>query len=160
MENMALGDTISLQAQKALQIELTKAISEGGFENGVSYCNENVSEINSELEKTHNVKIQRVSNKNRNPLNGLNTKEDKAAFEKFSQDSTIQKHFISVEEDHYIYYKPIRIGMPTCLKCHGNVKELDPLAFQKIRQLYPEDKATYYSMGDLRGMWKISFQKP
>jgi hypothetical protein len=85
---------------------------------------------------------------------------NKEAFDKFSKDSAIQKHFMQLENGNLIYYKPIRIGMPTCLKCHGNEQELDQAAFQKIKTLYPEDKAINYSMGDLRGMWKISFQKP
>ncbi len=159
-ENISLGDSLSMKAQKALISTLTQAISDGGFVNGVSYCNENANKINTNLEKTHKVKIERVSNKNRNPQNALLSTEDKQAFEKLSQDSTLQKHFMQLEDGSSVYYKPIKIGMPTCLKCHGNKQELDEAAFQKIKTLYPEDKAINYSMGELRGMWKISFQKP
>jgi hypothetical protein len=28
-----------------------------------------------------------------------------------------------------------------------------------IRRLYPEDQATGFSLGDLRGMWRIDFKK-
>ena len=32
-----------------------------------------------------------------------------------------------------IYYAPIRIGMPTCLKCHGEAKDIDAPTLSKIK---------------------------
>ena len=32
-----------------------------------------------------------------------------------------------------IYYSPIRIGMPTCLKCHGEAKDIDAPTLSKIK---------------------------
>jgi len=36
-----------------------------------------------------------------------------------------------------------------CLKCHG--EQLDPAVQARIKELYPDDKATGYKTGDLRG---------
>lgn len=66
------------------------------------------------------------------------------------------KHLVMREKNTVYYYKAISIGMPTCLKCHGDKSvEIDPLALKLIAQKYPEDKATGYKIGELRGMWKI-----
>ena len=57
------------------------------------------------------------------------------------------------------YYAPIRIGMPTCLKCHGEAKDIDAPALSKIKELYPFDKAIDYKIGEFRGAWKVSYAK-
>ena len=49
------------------------------------------------------------------------------------------------------YMKPIFIPGPLCLKCHGGPAEIAPDVKARLRQLYPEDQATGYSIGDLRG---------
>ena len=33
-----------------------------------------------------------------------------------------------------IYYAHIRIGMPTCLKCHGEAKDIDAPTLSKIKE--------------------------
>ena len=47
---------------------------------------------------------------------------------------------------------------PMCSACHGK-KGVDilPEVVSAIDSLYPNDKATGFTAGDLRGMWKISF---
>jgi hypothetical protein len=63
-----------------------------------------------------------------------------------------------LENRKIVYYKPIRIAMPACLKCHGSAeKDIDPKTLAIIRQKYPDDLATNYKEGDLRGLWKITF---
>lgn len=41
-----------------------------------------------------------------------------------------------------------------CIACHG--AELDPAIAQKINELYPDDQATGYKPGDIRGAFTIS----
>jgi hypothetical protein len=55
------------------------------------------------------------------------------------------------------YFKPILL-QPLCLNCHGN-EELDisPAVLAMLKKEYPEDKATGFAAGDLRGMWHITF---
>jgi hypothetical protein len=52
------------------------------------------------------------------------------------------------------YVEPILV-QPLCLTCHG-----DPLApdiAARIDELYPEDRAVGYEIGDLRGVFWIEF---
>jgi len=50
------------------------------------------------------------------------------------------------------------IGMPPleqmpCLKCHG--ENIDPKVAAKLDELYPNDKARGYKVGDIRGAFTI-----
>ena len=57
-----------------------------------------------------------------------------------------------------VYYKPIRIALPACLKCHGEpISDIDVATSEKIQNLYPADLATGYKLNDFRGLWKIEF---
>ena len=58
-----------------------------------------------------------------------------------------------------VYYAPIHIDMPTCLKCHWEVNEIDSLTFSKIKELYPSDEAVNYEIDEFRGAWKIIYTK-
>ncbi|CAN0317700.1 unnamed protein product, partial [Chrysoparadoxa australica] len=59
-----------------------------------------------------------------------------------------------------IFTQPIAIGNGMCLNCHGEPKEQikeDVLA--AIKSKYPNDVATGYSLGQLRGMWSVKIPK-
>ncbi len=43
---------------------------------------------------------------------------------------------------------------PPCLTCHGVKSQMDPEVLLTLAQRYPEDQATGYALGDLRGaLW-------
>jgi hypothetical protein len=45
---------------------------------------------------------------------------------------------------------PIRVG-EMCLQCHGERAEIGEKTLARIEELYPEDSATGFAAGDLRG---------
>ena len=51
------------------------------------------------------------------------------------------------------YMKAIPAG-ELCLTCHG--KELAPDLAAKLRELYPDDQATGFSLGEIRGAFTIT----
>jgi hypothetical protein len=101
----------------------------------------------------HQVQIQRLSDKNRNPDNAIQTQMDSLAWAQIKAEKTgfIRQH----KSGAIYYYKPIAIAMPTCIKCHGNNADIPESTQKIITEKYPNDKATGYAMGDIRGMWKI-----
>lgn len=148
-------DSIATEAQKVLLQNVAEAIKIGGTEYAVSFCNENAIPLLDSVSAIHNISIQRISNKNRNPNNYLKTAEDKNIFEAFSANSSLKDSLVSVN-NHYVYYKRINAAMPTCLKCHGNIKtDIEEKTLAKIQLLYPADKASGYALNDFRGLWKI-----
>jgi len=151
------GDSIAQQTQKVLLQNLTQAISEKGIAAAFSYCNLHAdSLLTTALDKNKIASIQRLTDKNRNPNNQLTTAADIAMFEKFKQQA---KDTVLQTTESITYYKPIKIAMPTCLKCHGGAQDIDKETAMALSKLYPNDLAKNYKEGDLRGMWKIQFKK-
>lgn len=155
---VAEADSIAIAAQRAFITKLTGALEGGGAEHAVDFCNLAAVELTSALSTEYGVEIHRLSEKNRNPANGLQTQGDHDAWEYFLRNQQAE-HFTIGENENMVVYKPIKIGMPTCLECHGMPNtDILPQTLARIRDKYPDDKATGYELGMLRGMWKI--EKP
>jgi hypothetical protein len=154
-----LGDSISLQAQQTLIKNLLGAIQKGGADYAVEFCNEKAMPLTDSLSKKYRVEIQQISAKNRNPKNvaSLFDKKMLALFASTAVPSL--KDTLIDTPNGYVYYKPIKIGMPTCLQCHGKPKvDINEATASTIRKKYRFDKATGYAMGELRGAWKLTFE--
>jgi hypothetical protein len=155
------GDSISSMAQSTFMQQVMQAMQQGGTEYAIDFCHLKASSITDSLSVAYKVSIYRLSDKNRNSENYLHTEQDKIIFAQFQHASdnneTVSDTIIS-ENNEYIYYKPIRIGMPACLKCHGKDSvEIDPGVLKSIQAKYPDDNARNYEMQALRGIWKIIF---
>lgn len=158
---VALGDSISLAAQQALMQQLMAALKSGGPEYAVTFCSERAQPITDSLSKKYDCQISRLALRNRNPHNALQP-DDRIVYDEFDQavaaGTSLQPRLTDHPEE-ILYYKPIMLGMATCLQCHGKSNELDPQALAAIRARYPQDRATGFEIGQLRGMWKITFEK-
>lgn len=155
------GTEISKQTQGVLLSNVSKAMQQGGSLYAVEFCNLQASGLVDSLNAEFDCKISRITDKNRNPENHLGTKTDRQIWAYFSN---IQQHeelhdTLVQNKEKITYYKPILTAMPACLQCHGPAEEIEPETYKKIQNLYPEDKATGYSLNELRGMWKIEFGK-
>lgn len=154
VDHKKLGDSLSIQAQQTLISNLLEAIQKGGVAYAVEFCNEKAMPLTEVLSAKYDVEIQRISAKNRNPKN-MASLFDKKILGLFSTD--LKDTLLSVSQG-YVYYKPIKMGMPTCLQCHGQIdKDIEPATLRSIRKKYRFDKATGYKMGELRGAWKLTF---
>jgi len=150
------GDTITALVQKVLLANVMTAMQSGGPVNAVSFCNVHAIPLTDSLAGEYNCIIQRVSDKYRNQANKLSESDADILF-KMSSLSPMKPVLVS-ENGRVVYYKPIKIAMPACLKCHGSSgKEIDSKTLEIINQKYPNDLATGYKEGDLRGLWKITF---
>jgi hypothetical protein len=156
------GDSISNASQKAFVGALMKAINERGTASAVSFCNVHALPIADSLSQHYNCTIQRISDRYRNPADKPNAEDSTVIAHYQAQKTTgaILTARLSEQENKVIYYKPIMLGMPACLKCHGNPNtDIDISTLSAIRNKYPTDLATGYKQGDLRGVWKITFRK-
>ncbi|HKL31125.1 MAG TPA: DUF3365 domain-containing protein [Tangfeifania sp.] len=154
------GNEISGKAQGVLLTNVSSAMQKGGPEYAIEFCNIQASPLIDSLSKANNCTISRVSAKNRNPGNALKNNKEKQLWNVYaarlengnSSDTLIQNG------KNLIYYKPIKTAMPACLKCHGTPGEdIQPATYATIRELYPNDEATGYSLNEFRGLWKIEF---
>lgn len=155
------GQEIAMNSQKALGSQLMAKLQEGGPIHALEFCSVEAIPITDSLSKVHNVKISRVSDKNRNPDN---------------EASHAQLDYMDLVKNQLKYgEKPMPLLEPTsknpkayypivtnamCLQCHGTPgKEMSEETYAKIQELYPDDKAIGYKDNQLRGIWVIEMMK-
>lgn len=147
------GEQITSEMQSVLMKNVQEAMQKGGPEYAVDFCNLNAIPLTDSMSNILNATIQRKSDRNRNPNNAISSELDQMAWNKIKE---TKKPLVQTDNNgHAFYYKPIQIGMPTCLKCHGTKEEISEGTAKIIAEKYPNDKATGYHEGDLRGMWKV-----
>lgn len=159
---MEKGKRISSNLSGALLAKLSSEIQENGITEAIQYCSVNALPITDSISKAEQVKISRISHRNRNPLNAANSEEIELIKKYISQIETAGAltPTIVTRDNKHTYYAPIVIAMPTCLKCHGKPDtDIDAQVMSTLNTIYPEDKATGFEMGELRGLFKIEFEK-
>lgn len=155
-----IGDSLIGATFDTLRSALGAAMKDRGAAGAVAFCNEKAYPITATYASQH-ITIRRVAEKFRNPGNALNN-TDALQWNKFVSEKAGGKGIEPIligENDLIHYYKPILL-QPTCTACHGDrEKDILPAVLTTIDSLYPDDLATGFSPGDLRGMWKVSFVK-
>lgn len=154
------GKQITKAAFATLSSNLQQALSDGGVENALKFCNVEAMPLTDSLSTNYDVKISRVSHRPRNPANRADSLEMttiKTYLEHIRQQTELNPEVYS-EAKRIIYHAPIRINNPLCLNCHGKVgTDITETDLQTIKKLYPKDQAIGFSMGDLRGIWTVKF---
>lgn len=131
----------------ALRARLTEAIQQGGPPQGIAVCNEDAPRIAAQVAAEHGVRIGRASLKLRNPANA-----GPAWVQELLRAERAEPFREVVEVDGQRVARlalPIRVEAP-CLACHG--AELAPPVAEALAARYPQDAATGYAVGDLRGL--------
>jgi hypothetical protein len=156
------GEEISSKLIVALQQELVSAMSKGGAVNAIEVCSIKAFEIAEGLAKeTRAIRVSRISERNRNPLSRPDDFDRNviAEFMRSKKESGSYPVFVVKErENSHIYYRPVIIG-ELCLKCHGEKEKMAPEVRNKIDSIYPDDRATGYGKGDLRGLIRVEMRK-
>lgn len=149
---IAKGDQVSSALLQKLGGELKAQMQTSGPMGALHFCSQNALSLTEHIAKESNTSIKRVSINNRNPVNQASQREAALLneWEKLVKNTQpLPPYTLIKEKSKTTYYKPLVINNEACLKCHGNVE--GDLA-KAIKTAYPEDKATGYKMGDLRGM--------
>jgi hypothetical protein len=161
-EVVEIGQKASKKLLKTLVGELKKAMKEGGPYKAVEVCSQKALKLTEKVAKEEGVKIKRTTFKYRNPKNAPDQYEKEALefFEKsLKEKGTLPKYYVQkVNENEYRYYMPLKVKH-VCLTCHGDPNHMDKKLLEKIKTLYPEDKATGYKEGDFRGVIRVSISK-
>lgn len=151
------GKLYADSAQKALGMNLKKAMTEGGPIGALDFCSLRAIPITDSAAAGMNVDLTRVSDKPRNVMNTADFDELQIIGEMKRAHKTEKgiEPILSKKENSIIAYYPI-LTQPMCLQCHGNPgTEISPETADVIAQLYPLDKATGYEVNQVRGMWKV-----
>jgi hypothetical protein len=146
---------------KLLQV-LTDEIAKGGPESAIEVCKERAPQMAKAASEQTGWGIRRVSLLNRNPK-AIPDAWERAALEDFDRraaagesPATLEKGEIVAEGDRkeYRYMKALPVQQ-VCLACHGAIDKLKPEVTSKLQTLYPADKGTGYSIGQIRGAMTV-----
>jgi hypothetical protein len=146
----------------ALKGELKGALKSEGPIKALKVCNVKAKSIASELSKKHGWEIGRTSLKPRNAANAPDSWE-KTVLESFDsrkaagEDPKKMEHYEVVSMNGgqvFRYMKAIPTAEKPCLVCHGS--NLKPKVAAVIDKFYPNDKASGYKAGDVRGAFSIT----
>ena len=154
------GDQVSSMLVQRLGGELKAQMQNNGAIGALHFCSQNALNLTEQVAKETHTSLKRLSTNERNPLNKA-TADEAALLKKWSDllknnQPLPPSAIVNLSPNTAVYYKPIVINNEACLKCHGNVE--GELA-KAIKAAYPEDKATSYKMGDLRGMIAVTIER-
>jgi len=155
---LALSDKVVLENVKKLGAELKKELKTGmkkSPKDALEICNIKAPIIEGKYNKDK-LKIGRISSKNRNPNN--RPKDWMIKYIKDFHSKNIKDKYITVEisENKKGFLMPIPT-VPVCLKCHG--RKVNPNLYKAILEKYPRDKATGYTVGEIRGFFWAEYNK-
>lgn len=146
----------------SLKHELMTALKAGDLSSAVNTCHITAPTITEQL-ATDTTSIKRTSLKWRNPDNAPDAWE-RAALAKFAQqlDNGVAIERLRVTEviqnEAHTTYRYLQ-AIPTqqvCLVCHGDKNNLPDQVKQVLAEKYPNDLATGFSAGQLRGAFSVT----
>ena len=162
LENATVESTRSIASQllNSLGQKLKTALSTDGPLAAVSVCKEAAPSIANSLSAEHGVQITRVGTRVRNQKMGIPNVWQKEALTQFEErlaagEKPAELEYWKVVETangkRELHYAKAIAVQPQCLICHGQAQDIPAALAEKIRQEYPNDQATGYSAGKLRG---------
>jgi hypothetical protein len=158
------GRAIVKETFSVLNETLTEKIQNEGVESAIKFCNVQAYPITNEKAEKHKVEIKRLAIKNRNQDNKADN-EAKALMVYYENLKNMNRDLSKLDttilqpNGKIRFLKPI-VLQGQCVVCHGKVGEqITDNTYKLITALYPEDRATNFQAGDLRGIWSISFEE-
>lgn len=147
----ALAD--SFQAQ--LENELSTALFAVGPTGAVGVCQSIAPAIAQRLSEQGGVNVRRIARRNRNPANGLPADMERlyAQLEMSPLEGGAPKAVHARLDDRFVNLRAIPMQEKPCSTCHGT--DIDPALEGAIVEAYPQDIATGFEPGDLRGAFLI-----
>ena len=134
---------------KTLKGELTAAVKETSFAEAVDFCHSRAPEIANEVAEKHGVNLGRTSHRLRNANNTPPAWASDAVERKDPKEYVFRGH-----DETLGYLKPIKLG-GLCTNCHGPKDQLAPGVAEQLEENYPNDEATGFAVGDLRGWFWV-----
>ncbi len=167
LDNMTVEETRALANELLNQLgqKLKSTMSAQGPEAAVSVCKEASPSIAKTLSAKHGAQMTRVGTRVRNPSMGTPNQWQKDALMQFESrlaqgeaPATLEYWKVVDIDDgkRELHYAKAIMIQPVCLSCHGAASEIPVSLSEKIRIEYPQDQATGYSVGKLRGAVVVS----
>ncbi len=147
----------SAELGRRLMTALGEQLASGAPATAIGVCSEIAPAAANELSRD-GLAIRRTSLRYRNPGNAPDPWE-RAWLERLEArlaagEPLQEVHEIDAARGELRYLGPILVG-PGCLRCHGAEDELDSDVREQLARHYPDDRATGFAAGDLRGAFSV-----
>ena len=152
------ADQAIQELQQRLVARLSEEMARGGPMEAISVCRDEAQTITASVEQDRSIAVGRTSHRLRNPRNAPR------AWTRSYVEAAAGKRAGQVEAvvvdlgDHVGVLKPIPTGA-VCVTCHGATDAMAPELLAAIRSAYPEDHATEFAEGELRGFFWAEAKK-
>ncbi len=152
---------LAASLQKELGGRLKSALASDGPESAIEVCQLDALAIGALISADTPARVGRTALKVRNPANSADDNA-RIVLESFEQQmaegiSGPVEHF-AVSDDGSARYMKAIVTQPMCLACHGRALSAEVSA--ALEQRYPQDQATGFAAGDLRGAFIIDWPAP
>jgi len=151
------AESIVKQFAGSLQPRLMEAIQTGGPVEAIRVCATAAPDIASRLSRETGWSVKRVSLKARNKSAEPDhwERDTLLQFESRLAAGEMPAQLTQVDQiDGQFRYMKAQIVQPLCLNCHGST--LDQDVAQALQNHYPDDAATGYQLGEIRGAFSLS----
>ena len=155
--------SVAARFQKELGAALQAAIAEGGLVAAIDVCSEAAPAIANRVSQDGGWTVRRVGTRVRNPATGRPDAWEAVQLAEFERrlaagerpetvdvHATVDEHGVPTQR----YMKAI-VTAPLCVACHGDPAAQSPELRAKLAERYPDDRATGYAVGDLRGAFTL-----
>lgn len=160
-EMRAIAKTLSTQLGGRLKAE----IDANGAESAIVVCKKIAPQIAADLSRQTGWKVGRVGTRIRNAESGTPDAWNANALDTFSARMKQGEKADAMElaqvvtessgKSHLRYAKAVAL-QPMCSACHGSSDFMPDGVKRRLQTEYPNDKATGYNVGDLRGAIVVS----
>ena len=131
----------------ALGAELKAALKGGGPAHAIGVCADKAPEIAQKM-SDDTMTIRRVGTRVRNTKTNTPTEAMTAVLAELTSDTPVH---VGTVDGKQAAVHGLFIQTPVCLSCHGAPGSLGAEVTAALAERYPDDAATGYQMGDLRG---------
>lgn len=150
--------TIPQKMQPKLLEVLQGEILKSGHVGAISVCRDKAPRMAKALSEQTGWGIRRVSLKNRNPQ-AVPDAWEKTVLEEFERRLVAGEDPVKIDKGELVTVDGQKVyrymkALPTqalCLDCHGKTNSLAPGVEARLKELYPDDKATGYGEKQIRG---------
>jgi hypothetical protein len=142
--------------QANLQAELSAAMTQVGPVGAIGVCQSVAPAIAADLSSKGNLAVSRIARRNRNPDNAVPGELD-ALYQQLEREPLRdgKPHVVTATiGEREVFMRALPMKDEPCSQCHGT--SIAPEVKAAIDANYPDDRATGFAAGDLRGAMLVT----
>jgi hypothetical protein len=153
------ADLIIVTMHDALLQELREGLARGGPRSAFASCHTNATAVSWRVAHGEGIATGRTSDRLRNPTNAPRPWAAALVTANAGRRARDVDGFAVDLGDKLGVLRPI-VVQPMCLGCHGPTGQISSDVRQILADRYPQDRATGFTNGEIRGWYWVEMPKP